>query len=280
MSWQEGLVSALDRTNALLVQLSVKMSLMNEKLDFMSAVASEYDLTGNKDKEATLQSTQEFGLTRQVQGQMEKEVVVAIPYTTQMVRSKLLQEQKLLPWKIEFGECWEVFEVKEAFYSSGTVKQVNNYLDKYFLDYKDEDREWNQGEGDNQMKKNGNYYWMEPSGDPLPQKLIINKELRVCTACHESSYNTAATHYNDYDGSTDFGIFQINSRYWCQDGSQPSSNMCRIHCSELLTDNVAPDVACAKIVVDNSEDGMGAWVAWRLYCQGRDLSQYVAGCNV
>ncbi|CAI5795886.1 lysozyme C, milk isozyme-like [Podarcis lilfordi] len=102
----------------------------------------------------------------------------------------------------------------------------------------------------------------------------------VCTACHESSYNTSATHYNDYDGSTDFGIFQINSRYWCQDGSQPSSNMCRIQCSELLTDNVAPDVACAKIVVDNSEDGMGAWVAWRLYCQGRDLSQYVAGCNV
>lgn len=29
--------------------------------------------------------------------------------------------------------------------------------------------------------------------------------------------------------------------------------------AELLTDNVAPDVACAKIVVDNSEDGMGAW---------------------
>ncbi|XP_060109252.1 lysozyme C-like [Heteronotia binoei] len=102
----------------------------------------------------------------------------------------------------------------------------------------------------------------------------------VCTADHESRYNTAATHYNDYDGSTDFGIFQINSRYWCQYGSEPSSNICKIQCSELLTDDIAPDVACAKIVVDESEDGMGAWVAWRLYCQGPDVSQYVAGCGL
>ncbi|KAL8164217.1 UNVERIFIED_CONTAM: hypothetical protein K2H54_047912 [Gekko kuhli] len=102
----------------------------------------------------------------------------------------------------------------------------------------------------------------------------------VCTAYHESRYNTAATHYNDYDGSTDFGIFQINSRYWCQYGSEQSSNICGIQCSELLTDNIAPDVACAKIVVTDSPDGMGAWVAWRLYCQGQDLSQYVAGCDL
>ncbi|XP_061477662.1 lysozyme C-like [Rhineura floridana] len=102
----------------------------------------------------------------------------------------------------------------------------------------------------------------------------------VCMAFHESSYNTAATHYNDYDGSTDFGIFQINSRYWCQYGNEQSSNICGIQCSELLTDNIATDVACAKIVVTDSEDGMGAWVAWRAYCQGQNLSQYVEGCNV
>nr|XP_056716977.1 lysozyme C, milk isozyme-like [Euleptes europaea] len=102
----------------------------------------------------------------------------------------------------------------------------------------------------------------------------------VCMAFHESSYNTDATHYNDYDGSTDFGIFQINSRYWCQYDSQPSSNICGIQCSELLTNNIATDVACAKMVVTDSSNGMGAWVAWRAYCQGRDLSQYVAGCNL
>uniref|UniRef100_A0ACB8EN60 Uncharacterized protein n=2 Tax=Sphaerodactylus townsendi TaxID=933632 RepID=A0ACB8EN60_9SAUR len=102
----------------------------------------------------------------------------------------------------------------------------------------------------------------------------------VCMAYHESRFNTAATHYNDYDGSTDFGIFQINSRYWCQYGSQPSANICRIPCSALLTDNIAPDVACAKTVVTDSDNGMGAWVAWRAYCEGRDMSQYLAGCNL
>ncbi|XP_077185551.1 lysozyme C-like [Paroedura picta] len=102
----------------------------------------------------------------------------------------------------------------------------------------------------------------------------------VCMAYHESRYNTAATHYNDYDGSTDFGIFQINSRYWCQYGSESSANICRTPCSALLTCNLAPDVACAKIVVTESADGMGAWVAWRAYCQGQDLSQYVAGCDL
>ncbi|XP_034979046.1 lysozyme C, milk isozyme-like [Zootoca vivipara] len=101
----------------------------------------------------------------------------------------------------------------------------------------------------------------------------------VCTACHESSYNTEAIHY-DSDGSADYGIFQINSRYWCQSPSEPSSNICGIQCSELLTDNIAVDVACAKIVVDNSPNGLGAWVAWRLHCQGQDLSQYVAGCDL
>uniref|UniRef100_A0A8D0E235 Glycosyl hydrolases family 22 (GH22) domain-containing protein n=1 Tax=Salvator merianae TaxID=96440 RepID=A0A8D0E235_SALMN len=102
----------------------------------------------------------------------------------------------------------------------------------------------------------------------------------VCMAYHESRFNTAATHYNDYDGSTDFGIFQINSRYWCQYGSQTSSNICGIQCSELLTDDIAVDVRCAKTVVTDSANGMGAWVAWRLYCEGRDVSQYIQGCNV
>uniref|UniRef100_A0A6J0U030 Lysozyme C, milk isozyme-like n=1 Tax=Pogona vitticeps TaxID=103695 RepID=A0A6J0U030_9SAUR len=101
----------------------------------------------------------------------------------------------------------------------------------------------------------------------------------VCMAAHESSYNTQAIDY-DSNGSADFGIFQINSAYWCQNGDESSANLCGISCSELLTNNLAPDVACAKTVVDNSWNGMGAWVAWRLYCQGQDLSGYLAGCDL
>nr|KAF6374484.1 lysozyme [Pipistrellus kuhlii] len=54
----------------------------------------------------------------------------------------------------------------------------------------------------------------------------------MCLARWESSYNTRATNYNPGDRSTDYGIFQINSRYWCNDGKTPrSSNACGISCS-------------------------------------------------
>ncbi|XP_050783370.1 lysozyme C-like [Gopherus flavomarginatus] len=101
----------------------------------------------------------------------------------------------------------------------------------------------------------------------------------VCMAAHESSYNTQATHYNSWDGSTDFGIFQINSRYWCQNGDEYSSNICQIPCSDLLSNNLSVDVKCAKIIAQDS-NGMSAWVAWKSYCQGQDLWQYVEGCGV
>ncbi|XP_033503211.2 lysozyme C II-like [Epinephelus lanceolatus] len=102
----------------------------------------------------------------------------------------------------------------------------------------------------------------------------------VCLSKWESDYNTAATHYNYYDGSTDYGIFQINSRYWCNNGQTPNAvNACHISCSELLTDDVSVAINCAKRVVGDP-NGIAAWVAWRLHCKGRDLSSYVAGCGV
>ncbi|XP_026196308.1 lysozyme C-like [Anabas testudineus] len=99
----------------------------------------------------------------------------------------------------------------------------------------------------------------------------------VCLSKWESSYNTQAINHNT-DGSTDYGIFQINSRWWCSNGT-PSSNACNIKCSELLTDNVAVAINCAKRVV-RDPNGMGAWVAWRNHCKGRDLSSYVSGCGL
>uniref|UniRef100_A0A8C0DLB1 lysozyme n=1 Tax=Balaenoptera musculus TaxID=9771 RepID=A0A8C0DLB1_BALMU len=54
----------------------------------------------------------------------------------------------------------------------------------------------------------------------------------VCLAKWESSYNTRATNYNPGNKSTDYGIFQINSRYWCNDGKTPRAfNGCHIRCS-------------------------------------------------
>ncbi|XP_071762137.1 lysozyme C-like [Centroberyx gerrardi] len=101
----------------------------------------------------------------------------------------------------------------------------------------------------------------------------------VCLTQWESDFNTEAIDH-DSDGSTDYGIFQINSRWWCQDYRTPGSeNACGIQCSELLTDDVSIAINCAKRVVQDP-NGIGAWVAWRSHCQYRDLSSYVAGCGV
>ncbi|XP_023414516.2 lysozyme C isoform X2 [Loxodonta africana] len=53
----------------------------------------------------------------------------------------------------------------------------------------------------------------------------------VCLTKWESDYNTQATNYNPGDKSTDYGIFQINSHYWCNDGKTPRAvNACGISC--------------------------------------------------
>lgn len=41
----------------------------------------------------------------------------------------------------------------------------------------------------------------------------------TCTAFYESSWNPSATNHNT-NGSTDFGLFQVNNNYWCSDPSE------------------------------------------------------------
>ncbi|KAM6902473.1 lysozyme C-like [Xenentodon cancila] len=100
----------------------------------------------------------------------------------------------------------------------------------------------------------------------------------VCLTWWESNYNTNIINHNT-DGSTDYGIFQINSRWWCDDGQIPTSNACNIRCSEFLTDNIGVAINCAKRIV-RDPNGIEAWVAWRVHCKNQDLRFYVAGCGV
>ncbi|KAG5834153.1 hypothetical protein ANANG_G00258400 [Anguilla anguilla] len=100
----------------------------------------------------------------------------------------------------------------------------------------------------------------------------------VCLTRWESAYNTSATNHNK-DGSTDFGIFQTNSRWWCNDGVTPSENGCNILCSRLLSPDISDAITCAKREVRDPH-GIRAWVAWRKYCEGHDVSPYIAGCGV
>ncbi|XP_049638746.1 lysozyme C-like [Suncus etruscus] len=102
----------------------------------------------------------------------------------------------------------------------------------------------------------------------------------MCLAKWESGYDTRQTNYNPSSKSTDYGIFQINSRYWCNDGKTPRAvNACGISCSVLLKDDITQAVKCAKRVVRDPQ-GVRAWVAWRNRCQNKNVSQYVRGCRL
>ncbi|XP_076967496.1 lysozyme C, intestinal isozyme-like [Tamandua tetradactyla] len=100
----------------------------------------------------------------------------------------------------------------------------------------------------------------------------------MCLVRWESGYNTGTTNYNR-NRSTDYGIFQINSQYWCNDGKTPRAiNNCGISCSVLLKDDLTPAVKCAKMIA--SRQGITAWVAWKNRCRNKDVSQYIRGCGV
>ncbi|CAN7983189.1 unnamed protein product [Ixodes pacificus] len=95
----------------------------------------------------------------------------------------------------------------------------------------------------------------------------------ICLAQAESSLNSRATNRNK-NGSTDFGIFQINNGYWCSPGKH---NLCKVSCSALQSDNIGPSIKCARQIHRSS--GFKAWYGWRNKCRGKNLSSYVKGCR-
>ncbi|XP_074781750.1 lysozyme C [Athene noctua] len=97
----------------------------------------------------------------------------------------------------------------------------------------------------------------------------------VCLVQHESGYNTKAFHNNG--ASRDYGLFQINSQYWCDDGkTRGSKNACHIRCSKLQ-DNIEDSIRCAKKIAREAH-GLSPWYGWRDHCKGRNLRSYVRGC--
>ncbi|KFV58292.1 Lysozyme C, partial [Tyto alba] len=98
----------------------------------------------------------------------------------------------------------------------------------------------------------------------------------ICLVQHESGYNTKAFHNNG--ASRDYGIFQINSQYWCEDGkTHGSKNACHIRCSKLLQNNIEDDIRCAKKIAREAH-GLSPWYGWRDHCKGKNLHSYVRGC--
>ncbi|XP_066468808.1 sperm acrosome-associated protein 5-like [Tiliqua scincoides] len=100
----------------------------------------------------------------------------------------------------------------------------------------------------------------------------------VCLAYYVSGFNTAAVTYSS-DGTTEYGIFQLNSGFWCADGYSKTRNLCDLPCRDLLTDQIQDDIVCLKRAAVGP-DGLDTWMEWRDHCRNRDLSHWIAGCNL
>uniref|UniRef100_A0A2M3ZY71 Putative lysozyme n=2 Tax=Anopheles triannulatus TaxID=58253 RepID=A0A2M3ZY71_9DIPT len=88
----------------------------------------------------------------------------------------------------------------------------------------------------------------------------------MCLVQKESGFNTSAINHNR-GGTTDYGLFQINNRYWCD--SSYGANDCKITCKSLLDDDIVNDLQCVKRIYKRHK--FTAWVAWNNKCQGKVL---------
>jgi len=82
----------------------------------------------------------------------------------------------------------------------------------------------------------------------------------VCISKYESSYNCDAKNTNT-DGSSDYGLFQINSYYWCSGDPKSKYNECGISCSSLY--NCQSNSNCAYTVY--RQQGYNAWYGYKYH---------------
>ncbi|KAJ8719037.1 hypothetical protein PYW07_016593 [Mythimna separata] len=90
----------------------------------------------------------------------------------------------------------------------------------------------------------------------------------VCLVNAESSRRTNVVGPPNSDGSHDYGLFQINDRYWCSATDKPGKG-CNVRCKDLLLDDISKQAQCAKTVF--GVHGFEAWYGWANKCKGRPL---------
>ncbi|XP_047117814.1 lysozyme c-1-like [Schistocerca piceifrons] len=90
----------------------------------------------------------------------------------------------------------------------------------------------------------------------------------VCLVENESARNTSALSPINTNGSQDFGLFQINNRYWC-DSWNGTEGSCHVACKDLLDDDIDDDCECAHLIF--SRQGFNAWHGWTKRCKDKPL---------
>ncbi|KAG5671031.1 hypothetical protein PVAND_001249 [Polypedilum vanderplanki] len=89
----------------------------------------------------------------------------------------------------------------------------------------------------------------------------------ACLVQHESSYNSKAKGGPNKNGSYDYGIFQINSKYWCGIGKVGGD--CKINCNSLINNDITDDIKCAKTIYNRHN--FTAWYGWNSKCKEKKL---------
>lgn len=105
----------------------------------------------------------------------------------------------------------------------------------------------------------------------------------TCVARYESTYNCGAQNLNNGDGTSDHGLFQANSRYWCTGGrGRNSGNGCRTTCASLS--DCATSAACAATILRTHNGGpprsLSAWVAYNSHKSTCDNYRVPPSCGV
>jgi len=101
----------------------------------------------------------------------------------------------------------------------------------------------------------------------------------TCASLYESSRNCQAVGTVNPDGSQDYGVLQVNSKYWCSasNGVVTTSHPgCHMTCSQVVA-NCANGFACAKIVYD--AQGVTAWYGYSGHRSTCDAYQAPASCG-
>jgi hypothetical protein len=93
----------------------------------------------------------------------------------------------------------------------------------------------------------------------------------VCISKYESSWNCGATNKN-VDGSTDYGLMQINSYYWCSGDPTSKYDECNASCSSLM--DCQKNANCAYTVY--KQQGYNAWYGYKNHKS--ECDSYTVNC--
>ncbi|KAH3856659.1 lysozyme C-like [Dreissena polymorpha] len=100
----------------------------------------------------------------------------------------------------------------------------------------------------------------------------------LCLVKHESNFHYDAVNDNGGDRWSDYGIFQLNSKYFCDQPDGITGTNCKKlrqkgcsdTCASFKDSDISNDVYCA-VRIKNCYGGYSAWYGWVNRCNGRDL---------